>query len=37
VTLRPEVRWINDIDQRGVNENFAKNKTIFGMDAIFTF
>ena len=37
VTLRPEVRWINDIDQRGVNENFAKNKAIFGMDAIFTF
>ena len=37
VTLRPEVRWINDIDQRGVNEGAAKNKTIFGMDAILTF
>ncbi len=37
VMIRPEVRWIVDYDRTGVNEDFARNKAIFGMDAIFTF
>ncbi|TWT64879.1 outer membrane beta-barrel protein [Allorhodopirellula solitaria] len=37
VKIRPEVRWIVDYDRTGVNEDFARNKAIFGMDAIFTF
>ncbi len=35
--VRPEMRWIVDYDRTGVNEDNARNKAIFGMDAIFTF
>jgi hypothetical protein len=35
--IRPELRYIVDYDRTGVNENFAKVKNVFGMDAIFTF
>lgn len=35
--VRPEMRWIVDYDRTGVNEDLARNKAIFGMDAIFTF
>jgi Putative beta-barrel porin-2, OmpL-like. bbp2 len=35
--FRPEVRWVWDKDNLGVNENLKSSQAFFGMDAIFTF
>ncbi len=37
LVFRPEVRWVWDKDNLGVNENLKSSQAFFGMDAVFQF